>query len=60
MPNGAGIQLDRVGEIGEDHVQGLGVPVVQQNPHRFPRPRPAPVLYGNTSYNTVPTYNTVP
>jgi hypothetical protein len=42
VPDSASVQLDGVGEISQDHVQGLGVPVVQQHAHRFPRPRSTP------------------
>ena len=46
FPDGPGVQLDGVGEICEDHVQGLGVPVVQQHPHRLPGSSPAPARLG--------------
>jgi hypothetical protein len=42
LPHGPGVELDGVGEIGQDHVKGLGIPVVEQHTHRLPGPRPTP------------------
>ena len=34
----AGVQLDRVGQIGQNGVEGFGVPVVEQDSNRASRP----------------------
>jgi hypothetical protein len=41
LPNSPGVQLDRVGKVGEDGVERLGVPVVEEDADGASGPDPA-------------------